>query len=155
MCLELGQNKESGEYQDLIDTIAGLTRDYDDVRLGTQWSEIYSFNGSLLLFLCFNAVLAGLGSRYFYPRLIALLLNLFFTLVHFCCIITTAVYRWRSLGKLCALSIQPTKHEDVEWTYSTDAGAISALWTLQFLLWIPLSASGIVPVLRLDWRKLW
>ena len=105
MCLELGQNKESGEYQDLIETIENLTRDYDDVRRGTQWSEIYSFNGSLLLFLCLNAVLAGFGSRYFYPRLVALVINLFLTLIHFCCVITTAVYRWRALGKLCALSI--------------------------------------------------
>ena len=75
------------------------------MRRGTQWSEIYKFNGSLLFFICLNAVLAGFGSRYFFPRLIALVLNLFLTLIHFCCVITTAVYRWRALGKLCALSI--------------------------------------------------
>jgi len=152
MCLELGQNKESGEYQDLKDDVDNLIRDYEDVRLGTQWSEIYSFNGSLLLILCLNAALAGVGTRYFYPRLIALVLNLFLTLVHFCCIITTAVYRWRALGKLCALSIQPTKKEDHEWTYQTDAGAIAALWSLQFIFFVPLSAAGVVPVVRLDWR---
>ena len=89
----------------MIDEIAHLTRDYDDVRKGTQWSEIYSFNGSLMLFLMLNAGLAAAGAFYFYPRLIALVLNLFFTLVHFCCLITSAVYRWRALGKLCALSI--------------------------------------------------
>ena len=89
----------------MIDEITHLTRDYDDVRKGTQWSEIYSFNGSLMLFLMLNAGLAAAGAFYFYPRLIALVLNLFFTLVHFCCLITSAVYRWRALGKLCALSI--------------------------------------------------
>lgn len=35
MCLELGQNKESGEYQDLIDDIASQTRSQEDVQRGT------------------------------------------------------------------------------------------------------------------------
>ena len=35
MCLELGQNKESGEYLELYDVIASLSRDFDDIKKGT------------------------------------------------------------------------------------------------------------------------
>ena len=105
MCLELGQNPESGEYQDLVDAIAGLTRSQDDVRRGTSWSTVYLFNGVILMLILFNAILAIVGGFFFWPRLFALLINLVLSLVHFCAIITAGVYRFRSLGKLCALSI--------------------------------------------------
>lgn len=117
MCLELGQNYESGEYQDLVDNIASQIRSQDDVKLGTQWSTVYLFNGVLLMLILGNAILTMFGAYYFYPRLFALILNLFLTVIHFCAIVTTAVYRFRALGKLCALSIQPTKKEDDSWTY--------------------------------------
>ena len=105
MCLELGQNYESGEYQDLVDNIASQIRSQDDVKLGTQWSTVYLFNGVLLMLILGNAILTMFGAYYFYPRLFALILNLFLTVIHFCAIVTTAVYRFRALGKLCALSI--------------------------------------------------
>ena len=64
-----------------------------------------------------NAILAIFGAFYFWPRLFAMLFNLVLSIVHFCAVVTTGVYRFRSLGKLCALSIQPTKKGDVTWTY--------------------------------------
>ena len=118
MCLELGQNYESGEYMDLVDEIAGQIRDEDDIRNGTYWSQIYMFNGVTLLLISLNSILMAAGAKYYYPRLIALILNLLLSGIHFFgCVITTAVFRFRPLGKLCALSIQPTKKEDVTWTY--------------------------------------
>ena len=88
------------------------------------------------------------GAFYFFPRLIALVLNLFLTAAHFCCVISTAVFRFRTLGKLCALSIQPTKKDNVEWTYRNDAALIAALWAIQFVLFVPMFFAGAVPLIR-------
>ena len=71
---------------------------------GTQWSTIYILNGVTLVLIGSNAVLMIFGAWYFYPRLLALIFNLFLTLLHFCAIVTTGVFRFRALGKLCALS---------------------------------------------------
>lgn len=147
-CLDLGQNKESGEFQDLYETIANLIRSEDDIKQGTLWSTVYLFNGVTLLLICFNAILMMSGAYFFFPRLFALIINLMLTIIHFCAIITTAVYRFRPLGTLCSLSIQPTKKDNLEWTYQSDATLIVVLWSLQFALFVPFCIAGLIPVLR-------
>ena len=114
-----------------------MTRSQEDVQRGTQWSTIYILNGMTLILIGSNAVLMIFGAFYFYPRLFALVCNLFLTLLHFCAIVTTGVFRFRALGKLCALSKQPTKKEDVEWTYQSDATLIDVLWSFQIILLAP------------------
>ena len=105
LCLEHGQNKESGEYQDLVYEISTQIRSEDEVREGTLWSTVFLFNGVTLVLISANAVLMMFGALYFFPRLIALVANLLLTTVHFCAIISTTVFRFRALGTLCALSI--------------------------------------------------
>ena len=132
----------------MYDQIASIERDFDDVRDGTQWSTVYVFNGVLLILMCFNAILGSLGAFYYLARLLALVFNLLLTFVHLCAIITTCVFRFRALGKLCAISIHPTKKEDVSWTYENDAELIVILWSLQIVLLVPLFIAGNVPILR-------
>ena len=105
-------------------------------------------NGIVLVLIACNSALAMFGAFYFFPRLIAMVLNLFLTAAHFCCVIATAVFRFRALGKLCALSIQPTKKDNVEWTYRNDAALIAALWAFQFVLFVPFFFAGAVPLIR-------
>lgn len=148
LCLKLGHNQESGEYQDLVDEIAGQIRSQEDVQKGTQWSTIYILNGVTLVLIGSNSVLMIFGARYFYPRLLALIFNLFLTLLHFCAIVTTGVFRFRALGKLCALSKQPTKESDLDWTYQSDATLIDVLWSFQIILLAPFCIAGAIPMLR-------
>ena len=105
MCLELGHDRESGEYQDLTRDIAEMVRSEDDVSSGTHWSTVFVFNGVTLVLICLNAVLTMVGAFFFYPRLIAFVCNLLLTTIHFAAVVSTAVFRFQALGKLCALSI--------------------------------------------------
>ena len=88
------------------------------------------------------------GAFFYYPRLIALICTLFLTFIHQVAIISTAVLRFRSLGKLCALSEQPTKKGNLDWTYRSDGALISVLWTFQLLLYAPFCLTGWLPMMR-------
>lgn len=77
--------------------------------MGSKWSVVFEFNGVLYMLITFNAVLMIIGVYLIWLRLISICCNCLFGCINFAAIITTAVFRFRPMGRLCALSTGAVK----------------------------------------------
>ena len=124
--------------------------DSDCMQSGSNWSVIYTFMASTYMLIAANAALGAFGSFYLYPRVISSCCNCLLTLVFLAAIITTAVYRFRTKGQLCALSENPS-HVDKsntfqDRTYNRDGKEIVALWVFSMVFFFLFIYGGQLPV---------
>jgi len=127
--------------------IATSDCDSDCLEMGTKWSIIYSLNGSTLLLIAMNMILMIFGAFRFWPRMIGACCNCLLSCIHLAAIITTAVFRFRLQGKLCALSLLPTKIDremnlSFDRTFETDGQMIIGLWISQLIFFLVFSFGG-------------
>ncbi len=101
------------------------------------------------MLIALNMVCACIGTKKAVARIIASLCACLLCCAHVGIIITTAVFRFRPQGQLCALSIAPTqysadKDEDASdaWTYEKDGALLLALWIIQLLCCCCCSGAG-------------
>ena len=117
----------------------GFTCDEDCLKAGSRWSHVYITNGMILVCIILNFVCVAVGAYKGMLRVIAALFSLCLCIPHFAIIIATGVYRFRTIGLLCAESLTPTNKPskdaeiDDSWTMRKDAQLILALWLVQLL----------------------
>ena len=78
---------------------------------GSKWSVAFAMNSVVYMLIAFNAVLMIAGVYLVWLRVTSMCCNCCLSIINLAAIITTAVFRFRKLGKLCALSIEPVKVE--------------------------------------------
>ena len=121
---------------------------------GTRWSLIFLFNGITMASLSFTYFLIAIGSRYFTTRIIGACLNCFLSCVHFATIVTTAIYRFNTKGKLAAICLAPSHFEGVDSetllgsssTFKKDGDLILTVWVCQLFLVMALCCLGSLPL---------
>ena len=124
---------------------------------GSNWSVIYSFMASTYMLYAANAAMGAFGSFYLWPRVISSCCNCLLSVVFLAAIITTAVYRFRTLGQLCALSENPS-HVDklnkfTDRTYSRDGKEIVALWVFSMVFFLLFIIGGQLPVQKRESKE--
>ena len=125
--------------------------DQDCKDAGSQWSTVFFLNGVVTLLLVINFMCVCVGSRVAVVRLLAAWFACCICCAHFPIIITTAVFRFRPQGMLCALSEANTYYSDDEslptddWTYEKDGSLILALWIIQLLCCCCCCCAGATP----------
>ena len=102
-CYE-GAFTDSSEADKLLDDLNVSGCDSDCMQNGSNWSVIYTFMASTYMLYAANAALGAFGSFWLWPRVISSCCNCLLSFVFLAAIITTAVYRFRTKGQLCALS---------------------------------------------------
>ena len=125
--------------------------DRDCIKNGCRWSVVYSLCGVTLILIAVNSALNFIGTWMYAFRALSNCCGLLLCLVNFSAIIVTAVFRFNTLGKLAALSNNPTKYDDNgKWTfndlgviktaplsddrnYTDDASFIIAMWVCQMV----------------------
>ena len=96
------------------------------------------------MFLAAINLILVFGAYYMLPRFIGLLCSCCFGCINFAALITTAVFRFNTMGKLAALSLTRSQYDSNSViyidlggrTYADDASAITALWVFQLLAYI-------------------
>ena len=135
-----------GPYSDVqaaADLLVDLKDDCDaDCRkAGSRWSHVYASMGTILLSVLLTTICVCIGVYKPMLRCIAACCMSCLCCAHFCTWIAVAVYRFRPVGKLCALSKVWTSYtsSDVtemptdDWTYEKDGALILGLWVVQLL----------------------
>ena len=115
--------------------------DADCQKAGSRWSHIYASMGTILLLVCLTTICVCIGVYKPMLRCIASCCMTCLCCAHFCTWIAVAVYRFRPVGKLCALSktwtgytsTDLTELPDDSWTMEKDGALILAFWVLQLL----------------------
>jgi len=114
--------------------------DSDCQKKGSEWSTAFFANAVIIMLVIFNMVCACVGTKKAIARVIASCCACAICCAHFGIIITTAVFRFRPQGQLCALSLRPTsvpadKDSEItdDWTYEKDGALLLALWIIQLL----------------------
>ena len=130
-------------------SIAESNCDSDCLGDGTKWSVLYSMNGFTLLLLALDMIFVVFGAFYFWPRVLGACFNCLLSCAHFGAIITTAVFRFRTQGKLCSLSLRPSRVDsDLNFkdghTFETDGQMILALWICQLVFFVIFCCGGCI-----------
>ena len=82
--------------------------DSDCQKKGSEWSTAFFANAVIIMLIVFNMICACIGTKKAIARVIASCCACLICCAHFGIIITTAVFRFRPQGQLCALSLRPT-----------------------------------------------
>ena len=114
---------------------------------GCNWSKIYLLNGVTLILIALTNILAIFGVWSFVARAFAGCFSCFLFCPLMCAIITTAVLRFNTWGKLAALNLNPAYYDggsfgfgkqsliypaNSDRTYASDGEMI--LWTWIFMM---------------------
>ena len=114
---------------------------------GSQWSSVIFFNAVIMLAVFLNMCCAGFGGIMPLCRLVGAYFASLLCLGHLAVIVITAVYRYNSMGMLCALSSSPTKISstsiDDEWTYQTDGRLMIFCFIIQLLTFVLFCMQGV------------
>lgn len=139
------------EANTLIEDILEDGCDNDCIKMGCRWSIIYKFCGMTILLVAINQGLMMVGTRFHFFRAISNCCGSILCCINFAAIITTAVFRFNTIGQLAALGNNPTKYDsdksfsfndagviitaplNDDRNYSDDATFIVWLWVLQML----------------------
>ena len=78
---------------------------------GCRWSTIYILCGLTMLLIAVNAVVQLVGTVNYYARAISSCCASCLTCLNIAAIITTAVFRFNTIGKWAALSLTPSKYD--------------------------------------------
>ena len=90
------------------DFIESCDGDADCMLSGSKWSVLFIVNGLLMLFLMFNMVCVGFGTKMPACRVTGAIVGGILGLVNFAMIVTTAVYRFSAIGMLCSMDVTST-----------------------------------------------
>ena len=115
--------------------------DADCQKAGSRWSHIFASMGVIMLLVFLATICVCIGAYKPMLRVIAACCMTCLCCAHFCTWIAVAVYRFRTSGKLCALSKTWTSYTSSDltemptddWTMEKDGALILALWVLQLL----------------------
>lgn len=123
--------------------------DHHCVQKGSQWSLVYTYGGFTAILGALVSLLVVLGSYFYKPRIIGLCLNCVMGLINIFGIAITAYYRFRTQGKLAALSTAPSRPMKVStdekasgWgydtsvTYQDDANFIKNMLIVQCVVFV-------------------
>ena len=120
--------------QDLEDWDAGK------VALGSRFSVVYAFCGITFIMIATANLCISIGAYNLQARMLGGCCGCCFGCINFAALITTAVFRFNTMGSLAAISKTPTKYvgegnviASDDTTYMTDASTILALWVVQML----------------------
>ena len=78
---------------------------------GCRWSTIYIFCGITMLLIACNAVLQLLGTWNYHARAVSSCCASLLTCLNIAAIVTTAVFRFNTVGKWAALSLTASKYD--------------------------------------------
>ena len=117
----------------------------DDYCFSCKWSVVYALNGWLMILMAVNSFIIAAAHWNFHARALTACCGCLLSCVNFAAVITTAVFRFNTQGKLAALSEFPTKYESYnsstgvvmfegDRTYVTDGSWILALWIVQLCI---------------------
>ena len=117
---------------DLIDRIIG---DYQGEieggneyvgHLNTKWSVIYKFNSVFYTILTIQSCLMLLGSKMISIRIVTAYCHCLCTgFIHIAMVVTTGVFRYSSMGRLCATSTVETSSRT---TFAEDAKFLESIF---------------------------
>lgn len=108
--------------------------------LNTKWSVIYKFNSVFYTILMIQSFFLVLGIHFLSIRVITAYVHCLCTgFVHAAMVITTGVFRYSSMGKLCATSTTETSSRT---TFSEDAQFIERLFIAQCCLFFTFCCSS-------------
>ena len=115
--------------------------DVDKIALGSRFSVVYAFCGITFIMIATANLCISIGAYNLQARMLGGCCGCCFGCINFAALITTAVFRFNTMGSLAALSETPTKYTENgnmivasdDTTYMTDASTILALWIVQML----------------------
>ena len=126
-------------YKEIVDECGAYNADNECWNRGNRFSKIYALAGiTMMLFAC-NSVLMLLGTWFVHARLCGGVCGCFCSCLNVASIITTAVFRFSSWGKLSTLCDGPSKFDNGinplsdDRTVSGDAALIIGLWVAQMI----------------------
>ena len=117
--------------------------DLDTIADGSRFSVIYAFCGITFLLIGFANLCLTIGAYSFMARACGLCCMCALGCVNFAAIITTACFRFSTMGQLAALSTCPSKYEGRPYenivlsdkrTMASDASLILGLWITQLVV---------------------
>ena len=118
----------------------------DKLNKGTRFSVVYGLCGITFLLIGFANLCLAFGAYNYTARAAGLLCSCCLQCVNFAAIITTACFRFDTMGKLAALSEAPSKFVDTtpnglvvlssDRTMGSDASLIVWLWVMQLLIFL-------------------
>lgn len=104
---------------------------------GTRWSYVFPLFGWTMLLFVFQGILLTVGVWYFPTRVIALTLQPFLWCLNLGVVVTTAVFRFNSMGRLASISLSPVHYEVVDGVATlTDERLYQDDGQLLFRLWV-------------------
>ena len=110
--------------------------------IGTKWSMVYILCYAVMIIIMLQGLLLTLGVWWFPARLTGMIMQTFCAFTLFGAMVTTAVFRFNTYGKLAALSLSPihVTHDedgnvmlDTERTYNDDGTLLLRLWVVTLL----------------------
>lgn len=93
---------------------------------GTQWSVVWSFNGSLMIIQAFNFIALTIGAFWFYPRFFGTICNCCLGCCHFYGIVAALNGAVGPYGIWCGMNVGPVEYKgnqklnDVAWRRLAD-----------------------------------
>ena len=108
---------------------------------GCRWSVLFGLNAFSLIFITINSTILAVGAYNFKARVLGMSCWNILGCLNIACIITTAVFRFNTMGKLAALSLSPSEYDsetlisglDDSRTYNLDGQWILWLWLAQMM----------------------
>lgn len=101
---------------------------------------VYAFCGITFIMIATANLCISIGAYNLQARMLGGCCGCCFGCINFAALITTAVFRFNTMGSIAALSKTPTKYvgeanelASDDTTYMTDASTILALWVVQML----------------------
>jgi len=98
---------------------------------GTEWTQAWSFNASIMIIQGINFIVLSIGAFYFYPRLIGTFCNFCLGCCHLSAFSIAIAARYSPAGALCAINISPNQVDGKtwsdEWTYQKEGQLLGAL----------------------------
>jgi hypothetical protein len=112
------------------------TDDQDTLMKGCRWSVLFGLNAFSLIFITINSTILAVGAYEYRARALGMVCWNVLGCLNIACIITTAVFRFNTIGKLAALSLAPSAYHDTlllsdDRNYVMDGNWILWLWLFQ------------------------
>ena len=139
-----GPWSDNDQALELMYDLNGWSR--SELSKGSRFSVVYGLCGFTLLLISIAYLLLAVGARKYDARVTGLVCLCCLECVNFAALITTACFRFNTMGKLAAISLCPSKFEgtnDVgmptvsdDRTIGTDADLILGLWIAQLIVFL-------------------
>ena len=94
------------EYMNDLDGI-----DEDTAMKGCRWTVLFALNAYSLIIIAVNSAIMAIGAYNFKARALGMSCGICLICLNLACIITTAVFRFNTMGKLASLSLTPSEYD--------------------------------------------